>query len=290
VGDDGSGPFDLGTSVTITPRDRYRYANSAEGVATLPSGGSMIGNVESFLTVDSTSGLSNGMVVWASTGVYAHIIDVVSETSIRVRGGVLGSLAQSEGVSFPAGTILKGAIWVNYRGRAYQIGSTGVTFSVTPGTATADKAATFSVGDQIRIFCAGLGLSEMDNVVNKTEDSASISLYGEKSWSPSVEQRLLTPSRAMHAMNTLIHLSEPVYETQASGCDFMPQTQPGGRVRVWQSYLFNSAWVTHDLVGIEHDLDRGMTRLYMRSVAATSRGAGTAGGGVTGQKVTDRRR
>jgi hypothetical protein len=283
IGVSGDGPFEVGTAVEVIPLDRYRFAHSSQGLCSASGAQNFTGGTIATLAVDTTATLSAGMVLWGAVGFYLLVLAILSPTTVRVMPGVLGSLKSGTAKTIQNTEKLKGAVWVRYTGKSYGVGNTGIAFSVFPGVDAEEKNAAFAIGDQIRIFCEGVKLTATDNVVSKTEDSASVSQYGPKEWSPAVENRLMTPARAAVALTTLIQNANPLYATVAKDCEFLPALEPSGRVRVWHSYYFGSTWVAHDIVGLEHDLLVGKTTIYLRSVPSGSRDANAPGtGGLPG--------
>lgn len=269
----GSGTHSQGTQVVITPQDRYRYADSADGLCAVDGAKTLTGGTALTVTFSSTENLRPGMVIWGDWVpiVYMHVLDVVNGTDAIVKPGVLGTLGSGETASLVNTSLIRGAIWVDRQGKSYGIGATGVSFGLLQKSRETSRAGGFHVGDQIRITCFGLTVEEMEHSVFRATAGESVTLYGAKAWKPRIKNRLITPARARWMLETLDHLKDPAHVTTADGADLIFGVDVGTQIRVDDSYLFTEQ-VTHKIIGIDFDLRAGAMSLRMRSSGEAQRG------------------
>lgn len=272
----------IGTTVTISPRNAGRFSDSAAGVCELRSALNVpsAGEVES-VTVDSSENLAPGMILFRDTA-YVRIV-TISGTLVAVEGGIL-STGTGRSATWPTGAIISGAVYAEHSGRSYAIGGTGVSISIVPPSLN-EKALKkagetrsdyeWRVGDVIAIRCAGLAAKRDDNTVLHAEDAESVKTYGPKEWKSPVENRLMTPVRARMLIEDLPELAKAPYITTANGCPFMPGIAIGDVFYCQHSHLWpvenedlgidSNNCVAHSVTGISHNLAGRRTTLTLRS-------------------------
>ncbi len=264
---DGETSHPIGTAVRITPRTGTRYSNTEDGVCTVTYEHTLGFNTE--LEVNDTSLLSPGMVLFADTG-WLKVEQVLSSTYIVIGESACGTGTGGNTV-LAVGTVLKAALWISAAGRAYSIGNTGVSISISARSSDLSNIRGFSAGDRISISGAGLALKEIPGSYGQSGNAASIKLYGVKEWNPRVDSRLMTPARRRAFLESSETLAFPHWHTTATGLPLLIDTQIGDLFTVVQPQLWPDlpGGITHAVIGITRKLKSGSMDLVLRSTEST---------------------
>ena len=272
----GSANHPQGTTVTITPKDSRLYSDSLSGVCKLTSS-ETFQTTSANLYVDSTRSLSPGMILFARN-VVCKVTRISSETTVTVEESVLSSHSGSgDGVTLEAGTVLRGAIWVEFPGRGYPVGGTGVTISVTSPDLDSSFLGRFVEGDRIIVDSKGLALKRIESAVYRESIEESIRLYGRKDWKGKINP-FLYRKRIRAILDQYSMLSYPYWVTTTKG-PLALSIDPGDRFSVYCADIWpdESSGVNHHVTKIVLDLARKQTLLVLRSSQVPRRGGDLGG-------------
>lgn len=266
--------------VTFEPTMQSSLSNGELGIAMAPSG---LGSGETSLTVDDNRAIKRWMVLQACyaglPSEYLYVERIEQDGQIQVMRAMFGTTAQT----WPAGTVLKGLVWMRQQGKLYEVGNTGVLAGVTmsqdpslevdPGSNLnlGDKSCrTVLAGDGLIITADGSKLAKLTTGVVKAIDQAALSNDGNQTKSRKVDDNpFIDPVFAHGYAPALLGVLAPML-TSVSGVDIplTPGITPASRLFIDDASLFPAATspVAFRPTAIQYNLAEKRMRLDLISI------------------------